>query len=217
MMNRIKLISIKSLKLLTDNWKVYLVGILTALVLIAIIFAIPIKPVTIESTITYTAIEKVSEPYTELEPYIDYSTNNNTRVLINGFFQVVPNGTTVPFTIEKLNSRIIGHFENSIPGRFAILGIGDRVIWETMGSRDVIDLPLKPGDYKALFKEDVMCGEDCFIFLVVQSGESESIIEYTEVTRYREVEIEVEKQEIRENEARISIWEYLFSESPLLK
>lgn len=217
MMNRIKLISIKALTLLKDNWKVYLAGILTVPVLIAIIFAIPIKQVTIETTTSYMDIEKASKPYTDLEPYIAYNNDSNTRVLINGYYQIVPNGTTVPFTIEKANSRIVGHFENSIPGRFAILGIGDRVIWETMGSRDIVDLPLKPGDYKALFKEDVMWGEDCYIFLTAQSGESAPVIEYREVTKYHEVEVEIEKQQVIVDEIRISIWEYLFSELPLLK
>lgn len=216
-MNRIKLFFIETVQLFRKNWQVYLAGILTALIVIAILFVIPMKKVTMESTVTYKDIEKVSEPYTELEPYIAYNNDSNTRVLINDFYQVVPNGTMVPFTVEKSNSRIIGHFENSIPGRFAILGIGDRVIWETMGSRDIVDLPLEPGEYKALFKEDVMWGEDCYIFLTVQSGESEPQIEYKEITKYHEIEIEVEKQEIIENTVSTSIWNYIFWKLPLLK
>jgi hypothetical protein len=86
-----------------------------------------------------------------------------------------------------------------------------------MGSRDIIDLALQPGDYKALFKEDVMWGEDCYIFLTAQWGKSEPVIEYIETTKYRTVPIEVEKQEVVERQVIISIWDYLFRERPLLK
>jgi hypothetical protein len=216
-MNKIRLIISEAYHSIKQNWKIYLAGILTTLIIIAVVFAIPMKLVTIESTSTYSDVEKISEPYTELEPYIAYNDNSNTQILINGFYQVIPNGTTVPFTVDKANSRVIGHFENSIPGRFAILGIGDRVIWETTGSRDVVNLTLEPGQYKALFKEDVMWGEDCYIFLTVQWGESEPVIEYQEVTKYREIEVPVEKQKIIEKETRISVWNYIFWKLPGLK
>jgi hypothetical protein len=216
-MNKIKSIFLEACREIKNNLKIYLAGISTAVLIIAVIFAIPMKTVTIESTATYNDVEKITEPYTEQEPYIAYSNNANTRILVNGFYKVVPNGTTVPFTIDKPDSRVIGQFENSIPGRFAILGIGDRVIWETMGSRDVIDLPLEPGQYKALFKEDVMWGEDCYIFLTVQWGESEPVIEYKEVTKYREVEVPVEKQKTIESEIRVSLWNYIFWKLPRLQ
>jgi hypothetical protein len=216
-MNTIKSILAGTRQTIKLNWKIYVGGMLTIIVIISILLAIPVKKVTLQSKVTSSDTEKVIESYTELEPYIAYNDNNSTEILINGFYKVVPNGTIVPFTIENTNSRVIGHFENSIPGRFAILGIGDRVIWETMGSRDIIDLPLKPGEYKAMFKEDVMWGEDCYIFMTVQWGESEPVIEYKEVTKYHEVEIPVEKQDTVEKEVRISTWNYLFWKLPVLR
>jgi hypothetical protein len=216
-MNNIKTITINYLSKIKNNWNVYLAGVLTPLVIIVILFAIPMKTVTVENTVTYHDIETINEPYTELEPYVSYTDSSNTRVLINGFFKVVPNGVSVPFTIDKLNSRIIGHFENTIPGRFAILGIGDRVVWETTGSRDIVDLKLEPGNYKALFKEDVIWGEDCYIFLTAQWGESKSVVEYREVTKYHKVPVEVDKQQTSEKQITIPLWNYIFGKSPLLK
>lgn len=214
--SKLRLLTSQLINQLSTNWRIYLAGMMSMLIIISIVFAIPVKKASIESTVTYFDTQIINEPYVELEPYLSYN-DSNIQILINDYYKVVPNGTRVPFTIQKSNSRIIGHYENTIPGRFAILGIGERVLWETMGSRGIFDLILQPGEYKVLFKEDVMWGEDCYIFLAVQWAESEPVTEYREVVKFREVSVSEEKQEIVITEIKISVWEYLFWKSPSLK
>lgn len=202
--------NIKKINLfLRSHWKPLSIGFAICLVVVVIIFSLPLKTVTVETTRNYYETEVRQEPYTEQEAYLDYGTNNN-KILVNGFYQVVPNGVIIPFTIDKPNARIMGQYDNSIPGRFAVLGIGDRIVWETMGSRNMIDLLLPQGEYKALFKEDVMWGEDCYIFLIMQWGDSEPTIKYKEVTKYRQVPVQVEKQETVKELKRITLWQYIF-------
>lgn len=194
-----------------NNWQIFVAGIIAGFILVAIIFALPLKTISTEITETYYATEIKQEPYTVSEPYSTSEVYEQTKVFADGFYKVVPSGIVVPFYVDKPNARLIGKFENSIPGSFLIITVPNRIIWETFGNRGNIDLPLLPGQYRARFQENIMWGEDCYIYLATKWTEPQEATEYREITKYREVPVQAEKQRTTIKQDRISIWKQIFS------
>jgi hypothetical protein len=187
------------------------VGIIIAtLILIAIVFALPLRTITTETIETYYVTEIEQEAYSVSEPYITEEVYEKTKVFADGFYQVVPSGIIIPFNIDKPNAQLVGQFENPIPGSFAIITSANRILWETLGSRGDIDLPLSQGKYLARFRENVMWGEDCYIYLEMKWTEAQEVTKYKEITKYREVPVQVEKQGTIVKQYRVSIWEQIF-------
>ena len=194
----------------SDNWKPLVGGIITAVVLIAIIFALPLKVVSTETTETYYVTEMKQEAYSVSEPYVTEEVYEKTEVFADGFYTVVPSGIVTPFNIDKPDAHLVGKFENSIPGSFVIMTATNRIMWETFGNRGSIDLPLAQGQYRAKFQENVMWGEDCYIYLAMKWTETQQVTKYKEITKYREVPAQVEKQRTIIKQNRISIWAQIF-------
>ena len=193
-----------------DNWKPLVGGIITAFVLIAIIFALPLKVISTETTETYYVTEMKQEAYSESEPYVAEEVYEKTEVFADGFYTVVPSGIVIPFNIDKRDAQLIGKFENSIPGSFVIITAANRIMWEKFGNRGSIDLPLPQGQYRARFQENIMWGEDCYIYLAMEWTETQQVTKYKETTKYREAPVQVEKQRTIIKQDRISIWEQIF-------
>jgi hypothetical protein len=192
------------------KWKPFVAGIITAFVLIAIVFALPLKVISTETTETYYVTEMKQETYTVSEPYVTEEAYEENKVFADGFYKVIPSGIIIPFNIDKPNAQLVGKFENPIPGSFLIITTPNRILWETFGTRDTIDLPLSQGQYRAKLQESVMWGEDCYIYLAVKWTETQQVTKYKEVTKYREVPVQVEKQRTTTKQDRISIWEQIF-------
>jgi hypothetical protein len=195
---------------MSDKWKPFVAGIITAFVLIAIVFALPLKVISTETTETYYVTEMKQEAYTVSEPYLTEEVNEKIEVFADGFYKVIPSGITIPFNIDKTNAQLVGRFENPISGSFIIITTPRRIIFETSGSRGDINLPLSPGQYLARFQESVMWGEDCYIYLAVKWTEAQQVTKYNEITKYREVPVQVEKQRTIIKKDRISIWKQIF-------
>jgi len=193
-----------------DKWKTFVGGIIAILVLIAIIFALPLKVISTETIETYYATEIKQEAYSVSEPYVTEEVHEKTEVFADGFYKVLPSGIIIPLNIDKPNAQLVGQFENPIPGSFAIITSANRILWETLGSRSDIDLPLSQGKYLARFRENVMWGEDCYIYLAVKWTEVQEVTKYREIIKYREVPVQVEKQRTIVKQDRISIWEQIF-------
>ena len=193
-----------------DNWKPLVGGIITAFVLIAIIFALPLKVISTETTETYYVTEMKQETYSESEPYVAEEVYEKTEVFADGFYTVIPSGIIIPFNIDKRDAQLIGKFENSIPGSFVIITAANRIMWEKFGNRGSIDLPLAQGQYRARFQENIMWGEDCYIYLAMEWTETRQVTKYKEITQYREAPVQVEKQRTIIKQNRISIWEQIF-------
>lgn len=191
-------------------WKPFVAGILAGFVLIAIIFALPLKTVSTKTTETDYVIEKRQEPYVVSEPYVTEEVRQKTNVFADGFHTVVPYGIVIPFYIDKPEARLVGEFQNPIPGSFIILDQFNHIVWEKLGSRGTIDLPLPPGQYRAKFQENLMWGEDCSIYLATKWSEVEQVINYREVIKYREVPVQAEKQRTIIKQDRISLWKHIF-------
>jgi len=193
----------------SDKWKPFVAGVIAAFVLIAIVFALPLKVLSTETTETYYVTEMKQEAYTVSEPYVTEEAYEENKVFADGFYKVVPSGVVIPFHIDKPNAQLIGKFENSIPGSFVIITTPNRIIWEIFGSRGNIDLLISPGQYLARFQEDIMWGEDCYIYLTMKWTETQEVTKYKEITKYREVPVQVEKQRTIIKKDRISIWKQI--------
>jgi len=192
------------------NWQPFVAGIIAGFILVAIIFALPLKTISTETTETYLTTEIKQEPYTVTEPHVTREPYEQTQVFADGYYKVVPNGIIIPFHIDKPDAQLIAKFENPIPGSFVIITFPNRIMWETFGSRGNIDLPLSPGQYRARFQENIMWGEDCYIYLAMKWTEMREIIEDKEITKYREVPVQVERQRTTVKQDRISIWKQIF-------
>jgi hypothetical protein len=195
---------------MSDKWKPFVAGIITAFVLIAIVFALPLKVISTETIETYYVTEMKQEAYTVSEPYLTEEVNEKIEVFADGFYKVVPSGITIPFNIDKTDAQLVGRFENPISGSFIIIATPRRIIFETLGSRGDINLLISPGQYLARFQESVMWGEDCYIYLAVKWTETQQVTKYNEITEYREVPVQVEKQRTIVKKDRISIWKQIF-------
>ena len=198
------------MKFLEGKRKLCFGGIITTLVLIAIVFALPLRTISTETIETYYVTEMKQEAYSVSEPYITEEIYEKTEVFADGFYKVVPSGIIIPFNIDKPNAQLVGQFENPIPGSFAIITSANRILWEALGSRSDIDLPLSQGKYLARFLESAMWGEDCYIYLEMKWTEVQEVTKYKEITKYREVPVQVEKQRTVVKQYRISIWEQIF-------
>ena len=191
-------------------WKPFVAGILAVFVLVAIIFTLPLKAVPIEITEADYAVEKRQEPYVVSEPYVTEEVRQKTRVFADGLYTVVPNGIVIPFYIDKPEARLVGEFQNSIPGSFTIFDRFNHIVWERLGSRGTVDLPLPPGQYEAKFRENLMWGEDCYIYLAMVWPEVEQVTRYREVIKYREVPFQAENHTTIMKQDKISLWEHIF-------
>ncbi len=194
------------------HWKIVIAGMIVVIAVVAIVFTLPVITITNEATITEYSIEMSQESYVENEPLITTESVEKTKVIATGQYKVVPSGVIIPFSIEKAGSILVGQFDNTIPGSFTVLSDINRIVWETRGSRETVNLPLPPGNYWARFREDVMWGEDCYLHLAIQWSEIEQITRYQQVVKYREVPNQVEKQKTVTTEDKISVWKYLFSQ-----
>ena len=178
----------------SDNWQPFVGGIITAFALIAIVFALPLKVISTETIETYYVTEMKQEAYSISEPYVTEEILEKTEVFADGFYKVIPSGIIISFNIDRPDAQLVGKFENPIPGSFAIITSANRILWETLGSQSAIDLPLSQGQYLARFRENVMWGEDCYIYLAMKWTEVQEVTKYKEITKYREVPVQIEKQ-----------------------
>ncbi len=209
-----KLAFIKNLdyrKLMKNNWIKYGACSLASLIIIAIIFALPVKTVIVETTKPYFVNQTKYEPYSTMDYFITEETVQRSRMVVDGYYPVLPFGVIVPFQIDRTDSRLVGKFENTIPGSFVVYNSANRIVWETLNSsRGTIDLALPPGEYRAKFQENVMWGEQLYLNLNIKWKEIEKVTRNQEVTRYREVPIIVAQETKVVTENKLSIWQILF-------
>jgi hypothetical protein len=190
-------------------WTVSLVGVCAGVVLLSIILALPVKTIHSETIETYYTTESIQEPYTVNEPYMAEEEHTIITIIVDSMFKVIPEGITVPFTIDRSDVQVFGRFENPIPGTFQIRGMGNRIVWSTFGTQGSVDMHLPPGEYRLMFRENLMWGEDCYMYFELRWTEVESTIKHREIVKYREVPVQVENQRVMIVQKRISPWHYL--------
>ena len=200
-------------ELIKGSWIKFIAGALASLIVMAIVFTFPVKAVTVETTESYYVTEISQEPYSTTEYYPSEQSIQKDRIIADGYYTVVPFGIIIPFQIDRPDARLMGSFENTIPGSFVIYNSANRIIWEKLGSRGTIDLALPPGEYRAKFQENIMWGEDLYIFLCTRWNEMQGLTAGKEITQYREVVRVVEKERKVLKEDRLSIWRLIFGKA----
>jgi hypothetical protein len=186
------------------------IGLLAGLIIIATALSLPLASITVESREPYYVNDVVYQPYQAPEQTTPSATIQGTTPIADGFYTVVPSGIVLPFQVESPDSRLVGSFENTIPGSFLVYNSANRIVFEMRGSRGTIDLPLAPGHYKAKFQENVMWGEDLYVRLNVVWNQGQPAEADAASAGYRLTSVLVQKQRTVLREDRVSIWHLLF-------
>jgi len=196
----------------TDPLKLTAIGLCSAIVLLCIVFSFPLKTVPYQTLETYYETEMQQESYIVSEPYVTEESHEKSEVIFDGFEYVVPSGVNIYFRVNRPNTRVVGSFENPIPGGFYIYSPSGRVIYEKLGDRGTFEIPLLEGKYRAQFREDVMWSEQVYIKLSLKWAELEQVTRYKEVIKYREVPVQVEKKRTVTEYKKVSMWKYIFDD-----
>ena len=192
------------------RWRFLLTGLAAAILLTCIVFSIPLKDLPYEVQYTYYDSEIKKEPYTVTEPYIAEELHQNTKILFDDFRIVIPAGVNIPFNIDKPGAVLMAYFENSVPGGLYIYSSVNHIVFEKLGDRGNFEISLPEGNYRALFRENLLWGEHVYVFLAMKWNEMEKVTKYREVIRYRETPVIVEKKRTVTEYQKVSLWKYIF-------
>lgn len=191
--------------------KIWLVaiGAVAGFIILIMLLTLPIITVSRETLEPYYVTGTNYQPC-KLTEYVTTETSIQKDIIISdGYYTVVPSGITIPFQIDRPDSRLTGKFENSIPGSFLIYSSTNHIIWEQLGSRGNIDLALPPGNYTAKFQENLMWGEDVYIYLAITWNEIEHGTTAQEISSYCETPVAVSEERIVLKEDKYSIWQLI--------
>lgn len=182
-----------------NNWKVIVWG-LTPIAVLAIIFALPIKTVPVQTTETYWDTEMKSEPYTvsesysEVEPYT--TTETRTETVYDSYVNISSWSHT--FEVNKPDSTVSINISGySYPYVYSITcpddGISRCRIWPYFyywgGGQSKVTI-------KVSYPEEIT--------------KSRTVTKYRDVTKYHEVPTQVLKERTVTKYVKMSIWAYLF-------
>jgi len=219
-------------------WKVAVIGLALTTVVICIIFAIPFNKVTVEVVETYTETEYKQEAYTEVESYTVEATEEATErrtetlyeaTLVQLGCRIIPDrwGTEVEFDIDvedKLNPVFLGSWRVEDFYNAVYVTITDpdlSLVYTYRGPEGAIQsddfefVPKRSGMYLVRFSSDYV-RIDKYARLTVILEWDETVTgtsqrtETREVTKYREVPVEVEKQRTVTKYKKVSMWELIF-------
>jgi len=229
-------------KMRGNVWGSIVIGLVSVIVVICIVFAFPIVKVPVEVVETYTDTEYKEEAYTEREPYTVPATGEVTErrsetlyddAMVELWRRVMPDrwGTEVYFTIDltgKLNPTVSGSWKVEDVSNSYYVSITDpgfNLVYQYTGSEGVIQAddftfaPKYSGMYvMRLSTHYVRIGKYARLTLVLNWDEvvtkASELSEYKEVTKYRKVPVEVEKKRTVTKYEKVSVWGFLFREAP---
>ncbi len=183
-----------------SSWKSILWG-LVPIAIVAIIFALPLKTIAVQTTVKYWDTEIKSEPYTVQESYTDtesyVTTEMKTETIYNAYlspskthtFQVDKPGSTVAVSLEGLpyynypQYYIVYDPDGDPVYRFWPYGY-----W---GGQTKLIIKLS-------YPEEVT--------------KERTVTKLRDVTKYRDVPTQVLKEKTATDYKKISIWSYLFTD-----
>ena len=229
-------------KMRGNVWRSIVIGLVSVIVVICIVFAFPIVKVPVEVVETYTETEYKEEAYTEREPYTVPATGEVTErrsgtlyddAMVELWRRVMPDrwGTEVYFTIDlsgKLNPTVSGSWKVEDVSNSYYVSITDpgfNLVYQYTGSEGVVQAddftfaPKYSGMYvMRLSTHYVRIGKYARLTLVLGWDEvvtkASELTEYREVTKYRKVPVEVEKKRTVTKYEKVSVWGLLFREAP---
>ena len=185
------------------------IGALACLLIQIILLNLLIVTVSMETLEPYYVTETSYQPYALTENVVTETSVQKNMTIAEGYYIVVPYGVIVPFQIDRPSSHLTGTFENSISGSFLIYDSANHIIWEKLGSQGNIDLNLPPGNYRAKFQENLMWGEDVYIYLALGWNEIEHVITAQKISGSDGVPIIISKEKMVLKEVKCSIWELI--------
>lgn len=186
------------------NWKPIALG-LAPIAILAIVFALPIKTVPVQTTETYWDTEMKSEPYTVSESYTEEepytATETRTETVYDSY--VYSGNWSHTFEVDRANSTVsvefLGYSYYPYYSQYYISCPGD----------DVSSCSIWPyyyyggwggGQAKAIIK----------VSYPEEVTKYRTVTKYRDVTQYREVPTQVQKERTVTEDVRMSIWAYLF-------
>lgn len=197
-----------------DNiWKFVKIGLVSAIVLVSVIFAIPFKSIPYQDTETYYEFGMIQESYTVNEPYVTEELCEKSEVIFDGFRHMAPSGLVNHLYIRKPDVQLVVNIDSPITGAFYIYSSAGRIIYERLDvKKKTIEISLSEGNYKTVFRENIMWSEEVYMRLVTKWTEPEEMTRYKEIVKYREVPTQTEKQRAVTKYKKGSIWQLIFSD-----
>ncbi len=194
-------------------WRLITIGTGLLFLAVCIIFALPLRTVSKQATVTYfeTVIEQ--EPYVINEAYTVSEVHDKSKILYDDVRLSVPGGINIPFIIDKPNSRLTISFESPAPGGFYIFSSASHILYEQFGNEGTFDIHLPEGEYTGRFSENAMWSEKVHISILMKWTEQVEVTKYKEVTKHRDVPVKVERQRTTTVYEKASIWQLLFGDS----
>ena len=190
--------------------KLIIIGLVSAILVMCIVFTIPLKTVPYQIIETYYETEMKRESHMVNKPYITEEMQEKSKTLFEGSRLTVPSGVYIPFHINKPSAQLVGSFECTVPGGFYIYSSASRIIFERLGNQGTFEISLPEGEYKARFRENVMWSEQVYIHLTMKWTELGQVTRYKETVEYREVPTQVEKQRTVTKYKKVSMWKFIF-------
>ena len=190
--------------------KIIIIGIISAIVLTCIVFAIPFITLPYYTIETYKDTEIEQEPYTVTEAYKELQMREKEEIIFQGTPHSVPYGISIPFSVSKADARLVGSFELPAPGGFYLYSSSGNILYELLGDRGHIDIPLPEGKYSVLVRERVLWQGQITIDLRLKWTEQVEVTKYKEVTKYRDIPVIKEKQQTVTNYKKVSLWNTIF-------
>jgi hypothetical protein len=186
------------------------IALFLAIIIICIIFSLPLKTISYDVVEPYTVTEMKSEPYTVNEPYTEEELVEKTEVVFDEKRLSVPLGINIPFEVDKPDTTLTVHFSSPVQGAFYIFSSASHLLYEQYGERGDFEMQLPVGTYTGRFSENTSWSEEIYIRMTLKWTETEEKTLYREVTKYREVPVQVEKQRTTTEYKKVSLWVALF-------
>lgn len=180
------------------------------IIAICVVFSLPLKNVEYETVETYYETEMQREPEVVNEPYTVEQQVERSQVFLEGKHIMVPHGIGTNFEVDRDNTELYVSFSSTSPGICNVFTASSHIIYELNGSDGTFTLPLERGAYSVRFREDLMWGEEIYMHVELRWPETVEITQYREVTTYREVPVQVEKERTVWNSEKVSMWQWFF-------
>lgn len=198
---------------ITMKWslpRIIIMAVSAAIVLTGIVFAIPFKTVPYDTVETYEDTETKQESYTVTEAYMSREMCQREEIVFEDTPYSVPQGISVPFSVAKPDTRLVGSFKLPASGGFYIYSSTGKILYEQRGDQGDIDISLPEDRYNVVVREGVSWGGRVSIDLRLKWTESGEVTRYREVTKYREIPVTIEKQRTVTSYKKASLWGIVF-------
>jgi hypothetical protein len=184
--------------------------VIAAFAAAGIILTVPFNTVSYQASEVYQVNEVRQESYTSSESYVSVEPCEKEETVFNDSPYSVPNGIRVPFLVSAPDTRLVGSYQLPAQGGFYLYSSAGKILYEQIGVKGDIDIPLARGEYEALLREGLAWKDKIYVKLVLKWPARCEATKYREVTNTREIPVTVEKERTVTKYRNISLWELIF-------